>query len=170
MNKKGFTLIEILAVIIILGILMVIAIPSVTKYIESSRKSAYVKTIKSIVASAGANLTKSQMKQADRNTTYYIPTKCIKTEDGIARSPYSEFDKAYIVVGWENNSYGFYFVGRDETGKGIKELKKIGDITEDDIISDIESDEIKMDKKIGNTTGINYLDPNDCNTLVEVNM
>lgn len=47
MNKKGFTLIELLAVIIILGVLMIIAIPSVTQYIQNSRKEAYVKTIDS---------------------------------------------------------------------------------------------------------------------------
>ena len=32
-NSKGFTLIEWLAVIVILGILMIVAIPQVTKYI-----------------------------------------------------------------------------------------------------------------------------------------
>ena len=170
MNKKGFTLIEILAVVIILGILMIIAIPSVTSYIESSRKSAYVKTIKDLMASAGANLSKGQMKQANRNTTYYIPNSCIKTENGVARSPYSEFDKAYIVVGWEDNNYGIYWLGRDKTGKGIKEMKKIANITEDDIMSDIESDDIKINKTIGKTTNINLLDSNDCNTLIEIDV
>ena len=48
-KKNGFTLIELLAVIIILGILMIIAIPSVTSYINNSRKSAYVDTAKEII-------------------------------------------------------------------------------------------------------------------------
>ena len=38
LNKKGFTLIELLAVIVILGVLLAIAIPSVTKYINVSKK------------------------------------------------------------------------------------------------------------------------------------
>ena len=42
-NNKGFTLVELLAVIVILGLLMAIAIPSVTKYITQSR----VKTLTS---------------------------------------------------------------------------------------------------------------------------
>ena len=50
MNKRGFTLIELLAVIIILGILMIIAIPSVTSYINNSRKSAYIDTAKEIIS------------------------------------------------------------------------------------------------------------------------
>ena len=65
MKNKGFTLIEIIAVVIILGILAIIAVPTVSNYIESSRKSAYVQTIKDVLASAGANLTKSQMKNLD---------------------------------------------------------------------------------------------------------
>ena len=40
-NEKGFTLIEILAVVIILGIIMIITIPAVSNYIVSSNKSAY---------------------------------------------------------------------------------------------------------------------------------
>lgn len=41
-NNKGFTLVELLAVIVIIGILMMIAIPSVTRTIENSRKDTFV--------------------------------------------------------------------------------------------------------------------------------
>ena len=41
-NNKGFTLVELLAVIVIMGILMMIAIPSVTRIIENSRKDTFV--------------------------------------------------------------------------------------------------------------------------------
>jgi prepilin-type N-terminal cleavage/methylation domain-containing protein len=40
MNKKGFTLIEIIAVIIVISILLLIAVPSVSRYIEESRQKA----------------------------------------------------------------------------------------------------------------------------------
>lgn len=41
MNNKGFTLIEILAVVTIMGILMGIAITGYSRYISLSRKKAY---------------------------------------------------------------------------------------------------------------------------------
>ena len=41
MNKKGFTMIELLAVITLLGILTIIAIPSVRTLIEKGKKNYY---------------------------------------------------------------------------------------------------------------------------------
>ena len=40
-NKKGFTLIEILAVIIIIGIIAIIAVPSISRYLNSSKDTVY---------------------------------------------------------------------------------------------------------------------------------
>ena len=41
-NSKGFTLVELLAVIVIMGILMMVAIPAVTRTIENSRKDTFI--------------------------------------------------------------------------------------------------------------------------------
>ena len=81
-KKNGFTLIELLAVIIILGILMIIAIPSVTKYISDSRKSSYINTAKEIVAGARNKVNDGKLNMFDTNSTYYIPSNYVKTENG----------------------------------------------------------------------------------------
>jgi len=48
-NKKGFTLVELLAVIVILAIILAIAIPSITGLIDSQRESAFESNIKMII-------------------------------------------------------------------------------------------------------------------------
>lgn len=50
--KKGFTLVELLAVIIILGIIALITFPIVDKSIENSKQAALERTIDSILDAA----------------------------------------------------------------------------------------------------------------------
>ena len=51
-NKKGFTLVELLAVIVILAIILVIAVPQIMTTIEESRKAAFISNAKLIAKSA----------------------------------------------------------------------------------------------------------------------
>ncbi len=48
MNKKAFTLVELLAVIVIIGIILLIAIPSVTKIVTQAKKDTLVSSAKLI--------------------------------------------------------------------------------------------------------------------------
>ena len=81
MSKKAFTLIELLAVIIIIGILMVIAVPSVSNYISGSKKSAYVDTAKDLIAGARNKVNEGKLGLFNTDVTYYMDTRCIKTEN-----------------------------------------------------------------------------------------
>ena len=48
-SKSAFTLIELLAVIIILGIIMLIAIPSVTDYVETANKETLEEQVHKLI-------------------------------------------------------------------------------------------------------------------------
>ena len=52
MNKKGFTLVELLAVIVILAVILVIAVPQILNTIDESRNGALMSSAKLIAASA----------------------------------------------------------------------------------------------------------------------
>ena len=54
MKKKGFTLLELLAVIVILSLILVIAVPSVNRYIKQSKEKAYNTQISTIIEAAQA--------------------------------------------------------------------------------------------------------------------
>ncbi len=120
MKKYGFTLIELLAVIIILGILMLVAIPSVTNYINNSRKDSYIDTAKQYIKGATNLVNSGNLDVFDPSVTYYIPSTCIPLETG-GESPYGgKFNPAYIIVTYDNNSYNYYWMSRDNNDIGIK--------------------------------------------------
>ena len=51
-NEKGFTLVELLAVMVILGIIMSIAIPNVTGILYKNRATTYVEDAKKLATTA----------------------------------------------------------------------------------------------------------------------
>ena len=140
-NNKGFTLIELLAVIIILGILMIIAIPSVTRYINDSRRSAYVDTAKEIISGARNFVNEGKLEMFDTDTTYYIDQECIQTENG-SKTPYGEFVKAYVIVTYNGQGYEYFWTSVDDAGQGVRSITKLDKLDTDKIESDLTPDDI----------------------------
>ena len=163
MKKKGFTLIELLAVIIILGILLLIAIPGVTRYVGDSRKESYIATAKQLINGARVMVNSGKMNVYDMDATYYIPTTCVKTETA-NRSPYGDFDKAYIVVTYDNDSFDYYWVSRDVEGMGVRNITKEYDLTTEKIESNIKADEIKTSTLVEGKL-ITIVLENDCKNV-----
>jgi hypothetical protein len=133
---------------------MIIAIPSVTSYINNSRKSAYVDTAKQIISGARNMVNDGKLEMFSTNTTYYIPISCIGTENG-TKSPYGDFQEAYVIVTYDGTNFTYYWVSRDETGQGVKDITSADNLKEESIISDIEPGDIQV-------TAVN---PNKSNVL-----
>ena len=160
-KKRAFTLIELLAVIIILGILMIIAIPAVTSYISDSRKSAYVNTAKEVVAGTRNLVNEGKLGMYDTNTTYYIPAKYVNTENEL-KSPYGEFldNSAYVGVIYNGQGYKYYWISSDDAGQGVPNITLADKLDTDDIVSDLNPTDIQTTVEsigIGNRTKIRVL-------------
>ena len=162
-NKKpvAFTLIELLAVIIILGLIMLIAIPSVTRHINDTKKKTYVDTAKQVVKSAITMVNSGELEVYDPNTTYYIPASCIPTENSLS-SPFGEFVDAYVIVVYNGDGYTYYWTSVDETHQGI-EVKEFDKINPNDIKTGIES--VDTSVGIGLRTKVKILDKEGCSTF-----
>ena len=86
-NRKGFTLVELLAVIVILAIIMIIAIPSVLGTLETARQKTFVEYVTRVME-AGQNqyLTQLSSGTLPSNTDWTATSKYC----------YSEYHTAYI--------------------------------------------------------------------------
>ena len=160
MKRKGFTLIELLAVIIILGILMLIAIPSVTNYINNSRKNTYVSTINELLKGTINKVNSGELNLFDTDTTYYVPSTCIKLENGEAKSPYGKFDPAYVVVTFDGDNYHYYFTGKDVQNMGVPTLTSFDILSKESILPNVSS----IDTTVGieGTSNV-YVFSDECN-------
>ena len=61
-NKKGFTLVELLAVIIILGILVVFSIPLMMRYINYSKSKTYIQDANKLISVAEYKISSNSLK------------------------------------------------------------------------------------------------------------
>jgi len=122
-SKKGFTLIELLAVIVILGLLLTIAIPSVSKYINQSKKKTLIINIENYIKSVIVSVNNMEYSFTDSNKIYAIPIECVLLERG-GENPFGEWLQAedayfsYVLVQYNNkdSSYIYGFTFKDSAG------------------------------------------------------
>ena len=85
-NKKGFTLVELLAVIVVLAIVMGIAAVAITNVLDSTRRNAFVASARSYIAGAKTLVNADEVEIMLGGTAQYAP-KCAKQADGSAPAP-----------------------------------------------------------------------------------
>ena len=131
-KEKGFTLIEILAVIIILGVLMIIAVPSVTSYISDSRKKIYISSAKAYIREVQKKMNAGEYKFTDDDTTYYVNINDISLESG-GESPYGAWKQAFVIVTYiPDDTWEYYWASVDSAGMKV-DVTKYEDLDIDDI-------------------------------------
>ena len=152
-NKKGFTLVELLAVIVVLGIVMGIAAFAITNVLDSTRKNAFVASAKQFVDGAKLlvdadipdTITVGSGKYLEScNGTYAIPIGDIKTKSGNTdKTPWGlGYDKTnskvFVTVSdsCETFSYKIYLTESGNAHYIANEADKTDPVSEANLSSD----------------------------------
>lgn len=141
MKKNAFTLVELLAVIVILAVLLTIAVPAVSNYIVNSKKESYVVVMQEYLAAARNLILSEQVKAPlDKNEVTILSFDAIPLEKGTTTSPFgSEWvdSKSYVAVinsgTGEDPHYTYYITSQDQDGYALP-MEQEGAFDRNDII------------------------------------
>ena len=136
LNKKGFTLVELLAVIVILGIIMLVAIPAVTGYITGTRKEGFLELAREVTSSISEKIANGEYVLDDNNTIYVFDWNNASM-DQKPKSPFGgEIVDAYVYVTLDDEyAPTYYFTALDENGYYIAPNRSVDDLTAKDVKS-----------------------------------
>lgn len=119
LNKKGFTLVELLAVIVVLAVIMVIAIPTVIDSMNSAKKSSFAMYGQKMLNAAMSKVQGDALDGKAAQSVY-------KFSELVASS--GQY-KGYVSYTSSTNTYTVYFYNTDYMAKGanyneLEEWKK----------------------------------------------
>ena len=100
MNSKGFTLVELLAAIVILSIIMVVAVPNVIGMVNNSKKNTYVEDAKKLASTAEYKFKASKIEKPTETSCVIISLRYLDNSE-IKESPNNEeYDKdnSYVII------------------------------------------------------------------------
>lgn len=128
MKKKGFTLVELIAVIALLSIIMLLIVPNVANYLNSSKKTLFYDNVVNMFKSA----TTTFMYQDD-------PTNTTFSNNGVKLDVDVESEYVYTI---KVNNYG-EVISIDVNNGVYSYNKSSGDINEGLNKSDIKLEDVK---------------------------
>ena len=124
--KKGFTLVELLGVIVILGLIAMIAIPTINTALNSSRQKAYDEQIDTIEKTARTYMSKNSLKLPSQTagSKCYVSVDTLQkvgllSSDDIKNPKYKknstndeenfEDFNGYVIITFTNNRYKYEY-------------------------------------------------------------
>ncbi len=132
LNNKGFTLVELIAVMAIMLILLGLAIGTYTAMILDSQKSAFVAEAMVQVKGVRAFIESEDIDIEDENTVYYFHY-LLGVDQSV--SPFGEWEDCYVAVTYDaaSDKNTYYWSGLDSEKWGIKLIKEASDLNKDDV-------------------------------------
>ena len=161
MNKKGFTIIELLGVIVVIAILMSIALFGASQILITAKKNIYVNNAKEFMKAARYEIMKDRERFPidDPNTTYYIHIKNFQSVmDKDLGSPFADWKEAYVVVAMDDNKNFIYgWASQDKANYTVKTITEL-ELDREDVVRD--GSPLNTKSPLGARTYITTIDRN----------
>lgn len=101
-NNKGFTLVETIAVIIILGVVLSIAVPSITNVVKSTNKNRMISDAETFISEVKEYVESDTIGNTQKDNKY----KLVNIKSKLSKSPYGgnyNMESSFVII--NNNSY-----------------------------------------------------------------
>ena len=99
-NNKGFTLVETIAVIIILGVILSIAVPSITNVVKSTNKNRMISDAETFISEVKEYVESDTIGNTPKDNKY----KLVDIKTKLSKSPYGKEYKKNSYVDITNYS------------------------------------------------------------------
>ena len=119
-KKKGFTLVELLAVIVILAVILVIAVPQIMSVIESARKGSIESTAKLIAEGAEREYTNRKILGKDTNVLCSDVSSMNSNDYGTCVITFDNRGKATVKVTGKGKFEGYTCNGNSTNMECVK--------------------------------------------------
>ena len=139
-NQKGFTLIELMAVIVILAVLVMVAIPAVTTYLDSARKGAFSNSAKAAVSAVRNDVIINGFNSTTTESVYDLAKINALMDKQITNSPFGgtfNNDSVKVKVTNNNGVYTYEMCMVDTSNNGFSKYTKEADITSETVKSPV---------------------------------
>lgn len=172
-NRKAFTLIELMAVIIILGILLTIAVPNTLSMLDRNKKNAFVEDAKKFAALSNSLVQKDKkIERPNDDTSATLITLDYLNTTQIEKSPYAVNyipEKSFVVIARQGGRYLYYvnLIACDDANCASGNVYGINVALESDLAldnarnlvrkGDVVTDYIDYNAQIGNYEAASHL-------------
>ena len=119
MNRKGFTLVELIAMMVVIAVLMVIAVPNISGIVKNNRESIGVEDINKMIGNAKTKIETGKVKAPGLNECIVISLNYLDSNNdfktGINGGEYEKNESVIIVKKVKvtgttaTNRYKYYF-------------------------------------------------------------
>lgn len=127
-NQKGLTLVELLVVIVVLGIVSSIAVPSVGGILNNAKKDAHIANAQQMISSARLAMTSQDYSTGDITLDDLVSNGYLEAvpEDPSNKGNTYDQDSKITVNQGDNNNYSYTVtLAKDDDQDGISKLKYI---------------------------------------------